>query len=271
MVDRFMTAMGHSLNPLCSSKSCVARRQPKVKGGPVAAETAVGYTDTDLRQSEALVKLIEVAIARREGLLRKSADYRPPPGVTVHMGKLLQAEDLDKALAEEASALGSMTVSSENRADMTELLNGNEYLPSTHAAPKPEVAALPKVGSLTGIGLENGLAAPKTHVVDKTPVPEKAYSYTYEDVSVQDGRDTADGYSYTYSEGGKGDGSQYECAPPAALTAPPPPRSLRRGAHGATSCGASHRYEYVYADAPGGGDGKYEYEYYCAAAPHSPE
>ena len=88
-----------------------------------------------MKDVEALVELIEEAIARRE---RKLHEEEPPllpttsalTSTTAVVGRLLTAVDADVALAAEED-----DGADEELADMTELLDADEYLPGDTAAP----------------------------------------------------------------------------------------------------------------------------------------
>ena len=91
--------------------------------------------NAERQHCEALVELIEEAIARRE---RKLHEEEPPllpttsalTSTTAVVGRLLTAVDADVALAaEEDDGVD------EELADMTELLDADEYLPGDTAAP----------------------------------------------------------------------------------------------------------------------------------------
>ena len=87
-------------------------------------------------RSEALVQLIEEAIARRERKLHESEDFLLPAttkgdSTSIIVDRALAATDADEELAKEADE-------GDDEADMTELLDSNEYLPEGEAAPAPE-------------------------------------------------------------------------------------------------------------------------------------
>ena len=91
--------------------------------------------NAERQHCEALVELIEEAIARRE---RKLHEEEPPllpttsalTSTTAVVGRLLTAVDADVALAAEED-----DGADEELADMTELLDADEYLPGDTAAP----------------------------------------------------------------------------------------------------------------------------------------